>query len=232
VNRDDYQNYYSEPHSYVGYPSTNAGTPYIVGFPGDYYYEFDLSGSFVPEYTAGWSGDRVLDRQTITFASEYGTTIGISDDELKGVKVGDYTFRPNYAATDLTTASYVLNTEGSSYDRAETTTTIPFRPYFTSAADGARTRSIVFGDEGSQLGGEGDSSHSGQNLIITTREHKIIVESQLRYVTDVRIVTPAGITLKTFTINPGEVIETYMVNRGIYIVQTVDARYTKKLAVK
>ena len=232
VNRDDYQNYYSEPHSYVGYPSTNAGTPYIVGFPGDYYYEFDLSGSFVPEYTAGWPGDRVLDRQTITFASEYGTTIGISDDELKGVKVGDYTFRPNYAATDLTTASYVLNTEGSSYDRAETTTTIPFRPYFTSAADGARTRSIVFGDEGSQLGGEGDSSHSGQNLIITTREHKIIVESQLRYVTDVRIVTPAGITLKTFTINPGEVIETYMVNRGIYIVQTVDARYTKKLAVK
>ena len=54
----------------------------------------------------------------------------------------------------------------------------------------------------------------------------------MRYVTDVRIVTPAGITLKTFTINPGEVIETYMVNRGIYIVQTVDARYTKKLAVR
>ena len=232
VNRDDYQNYYSEPHSYVGYPYSQAGMPYIVGFPGDYYYEFDLSGSFVPDYTAGWPGDRVLDRQTITFASEYGAAIGISDDELKGVKVGDYTFRPNYAATDLTTASYVLNTEGSSYDRAETTTTIPFRPYFTSAADGARTRSIVFGDEGSQLGGEGDSSHSGQNLIITTREHKIIVESQLRYVTDVRIVNTAGITMKTFTIKPGEVVETFMINAGVYIVQSTDARYTKKLAVK
>ena len=231
-NSDDYQNYYSDSHSYVGYPYTNAGTPYIVGFPGDYYYEFDLSGSFVPEYTAGWPGDRVLDRQTITFASAYGAAIGISDDELKGVKVGDYTFRPNYAATDLTTASYVLNTEGSSYDRAETTTTIPFRPYFTSAADGARTRSIVFGDEGSQLGGEGDPSHSGQDLIITTREHKIIVESQLRYVTDVRIVNTAGITMKTFTIKPGEVVETFMINAGVYIVQSTDARYTKKLAVK
>ena len=158
--------------------------------------------------------------------------IGVSDDELTGVKVGNYTFRPNYAATPLSTPSYVLNADGSSYDKAETTITMPFRPYFTSTSNGARTRSIVFGDEGSQLGGDEDLSHSGQNLIITTREHKIIVESQLRYITDVRIVNTAGITMKTFTIKPGEVIETYMINAGIYIVQTEDARYTKKLAVK
>ena len=232
VNTDDYQNYYSESHSYVGYPYTKAGTPYIVGFPGDYYYEFDLSGSFVPEYTAGWPGSRTLDRQTITFASETGVQIGVSDDELTGVKVGNYTFRPNYAATPLSTPSYVLNADGSSYDKAETTITMPFRPYFTSTSNGARTRSIVFGDEGSQLGGDEDPSHSGQNLIITTREHKIIVESQLRYVTDVRIVNTAGITMKTFTIKPGEVVETYMINAGVYIVQSTDARYTKKLAVK
>ena len=232
VNSDDYQNYYSESHSYVGYPYTKAGTPYIVGFPGDYYYEFDLSGSFVPEYTAGWPGSRTLDRQTITFASETGVQIGVSDDELTGVKVGNYTFRPNYAATPLSTPSYVLNADGSSYDKAETTITMPFRPYFTSTGNGARTRSIVFGDEGSLLGGDEDPSHSGQNLIITTREHKIIVESQLRYVTDVRIVNTAGITMKTFTIKPGEVVETFMINAGVYIVQSTDARYTKKLAVK
>ena len=232
VNSDDYQNYYSESHSYVGYPYTKAGTPYIVGFPGDYYYEFDLSGSFVPEYTAGWPGSRTLDRQTITFASETGVQIGVSDDELQAVKVGSYMFHPNYAATTLTTPSYVLNAEGSSYDRAETTTTMPFRPYFMSMASGARTRSIVFGEESSQLGGDEDPSHSGQNLIITTREHKIIVESQLRHVTDVRIVNTAGITMKTFTIKPGEVVETYMINAGVYIVQSTDARYTKKLAVK
>ena len=231
VNRDEYQNYYNNPHDYVGYAYAKAGTPYIVGFPGDYYYEFDLSGSFVPEYTAGWPDNRILDRQTITFASEKGVKIAVSDDELKDVKVGNYTFRPNYASRELTTASYVLNGEGSSYDKAEATTTIPFRPYFTSGAD-VRTRSIVFGDENTEFGSEEKRSHTGQDLIITTREHKIIVESQLRYVTDVRIVNPAGITMKTFTIKPGEVVETFMINAGVYIVQTTDARYTRKLAVK
>ena len=230
VNSDDYQNYYSDSHSYVGYPYAQAGTPYIVGFPGDYYYEFDLSGSFIPEYTANWPGDRVLDRQTITFASAYGAEIGVSDNELQGVKVGDYTFRPNYAARELTTASYVLNAEGDSYDKTETTTTIPFRPYFTSGAN-VRTRSIIFGDDNSQFGSE-EKSRAAQDLIITTRQHKIIVESQLKHVTDVRIVNTAGITMKTFTIQPGEVVETYMINAGVYIVQTTDARYTKKLAVK
>ena len=172
----------------------------------------------------------MLDAQTITFASEEGAKIAVSDDELKDVKVGNYTFRPNYASRELTTASYVLNGEGSSYDKTEATTTIPFRPYFTSGAN-VRTRSIVFGDESTQFGSE-EKSHSGQDLIITTRQHKIIVESQLRYVTDVRIVNTAGITMKTFTIQPGEVVETYMINAGVYIVQTSDARYTRKLAVK
>ena len=233
VNKDDYQIYYNTSHNHVGYPLAQGGTPYIIGFPGDYYYEFDLSGSFMPEYTAGWPDTRVLDRQTMTFASEAGVQIGVSDDELNNVKVGSYTFRPNYGAKKLTTSSYALNADGSSYEKVETTTTIPFRPYFTSSAD-VRTRSIIFGEDGTQLGGDEDMnpSREGQNLIITTREHKIIVESQLRYVTDVRIVNPAGITMKTFTIKPGEVVETYMINAGVYIVQSTDARYTKKLAVK
>ena len=232
-NSDEYQNYYNEPHDYVGYPLEQPGTPYLIGFPGDYYYEFDLSGSFVPEYTAGWPYERKLDRQTVTFASWSGGRIGVSDDELKEVKVGSYTFLPNYTTKTLATPSYVLNGEGSSYDKAETTTTVPFRPYFTSTA-GSRTRSIIFGDENAQFGGDEDlnPSYASQDLIITAADHKIIVESQLRYVTDVRIVTPAGVTLKTFTIKPTEVIETYMPNRGVYIVQSADARYTKKLAVR
>ena len=201
-----------------------------MGFPGDYYYEFDLSGSFVPEYTAGWPENRVLDAQTITFASEEGAKIAVSDDELKDVKVGNYTFRPNYASRELTTASYVLNGEGNSYDLTATTTTIPFRPYFTSGAN-VRTRSIIFGDEDSQFGGD-ERLHTDQNLIITTREHKIIVESRLQRDVDVRIVSPAGITMKAFNIKPGEIIENYMINAGVYIVQTTDARYMKKLAVK
>ena len=127
----------------------------------------------------------------------------------------------------------MLNADGSSYDETASTVTIPFRPYFTAGA-GVRTRSIIFSEDGSKVGGdeEMNPSREGQNLIITTREHKVIVESQLRYVTDVRIVNTAGITMKTFTIKPGEVVETYLINAGVYIVQTEDARYTKKLAVK
>ena len=234
ANSDEYQNYYSNPHDFVGYPLSQAGTPYIVGFPGDYYYEFDLSGSFVPENTAIWPIERTLGRQTITFASEAGVTIQVSDDELNKVKADNYTFQPNYSSRKLDATAFVLDAEGSRYNKVEAATNaIPFRPYFTAGTD-ARTRSIVFGEESSQFGGDEDmnQSHTGQDLIITTRGHKIVVESQLRYITDVRIVNTAGITMKTFTIKPGEVVETFMINQGIYIVQSNDARYTKKLAVR
>ena len=234
ANSDEYQNYYSTSHNHIDYPLSQAGTPYIVGFPGDYYYEFDLSGSFVPENTAIWPIERTLGRQTITFASEPGVTIAVSDDELNKVKADNYTFQPNYSSRKLDATAFVLDAEGSKYNKVETTTAaIPFRPYFTADAN-VRTRSIVFGEDVSQFGGDEDvnPSHTGQDLIITTRQHKIIVESQLRYITDVRIVNTAGITVKTFTIKPGEIVETFMTTPGIYIVQSTDARYTKKLAVR
>ena len=37
---------------------------------------------------------------------------------------------------------------------------------------------------------------------------------------------------ETFTIKPGEVVETRVNNAGVYIVQSTDGEYTKKLAVK
>jgi hypothetical protein len=205
-----------------------------VGFPGDYYYEFDLSGSFVPEYTAGWPDDRTLDEQVITFASEPGVTIAVSDDELKDVKVGSYTFRPNYSSRELAAGVYVLNADGSSYDKTDAkTAAIPFRPYFTAGAD-ARTRTIVFGDDDSQPGDEDDKRIGGDagDLIITAQRHVITVESKLNHTVDVRIVNLAGITVNAFAIAPGEVIETRVNISGVYIVQPSDTKYTKKLAVK
>ena len=72
----------------------------------------------------------------------------------------------------------------------------------------------------------------GENIIISTGRHKIIVESRLQRTVDVRIVNPAGITMTTFTLEPGETVETRIINQGVYIVQTTDERYTKKVAVK
>ena len=84
---------------------------------------------------------------------------------------------------------------------------------------------------------KGKDDHSkkdeiGGTLEIYAKKHKIIVESSLNYTVDVRIVNMAGITIRTFAIEPGETIETRINNSGVYIVQSSDNRYTKKLVVR
>ena len=58
------------------------------------------------------------------------------------------------------------------------------------------------------------------------------MESALTYTTDVRIVNLAGITINSFTIEPGESVETRINNAGVYIVESTDGRYIKKLSVR
>ena len=67
---------------------------------------------------------------------------------------------------------------------------------------------------------------------MNAKRKKITVESQLHYVTDVSIVTPAGITLKTFTIQPSEYVETRVANSGVYIVYADNGKYVKKVIVR
>ena len=70
------------------------------------------------------------------------------------------------------------------------------------------------------------------NLIVKGGKKKITVESQLRYTVDVRIVTPAGITLSTYSIEPGEVVETRVQSPGVYIVEGENGKYIKKVIVR
>ena len=237
--KDEYQDYYNKSHTFNDYPMEQAATPYVIGFPSDYYYEFDLSGKFTPNYTASPVPGK-LDRQTITFASPTGITIGVSDDEVdesiaKYTKNG-FVYRPNFLTTEVAAnEGYLLNATGTSYDVTTANTTLyPFRPYFTRKTADARTRSIVFSDEYSEMEGDDDLGPASryENLIISTGRHKIIVESKLQRDVDVRIINPAGITMTTFTLEAGETVETRIVNQGVYIVQTTDERYTKKVAVK
>ena len=234
ANKDEYQNYYNESHYYNDYPMEQAGKPYIIGFPSDFYYEFDLSGNFVPANT--YATVDQLDKQTVTFASQPNSTIKVSDDEAKGVAHNGYVFQPNYLTKQVAAGDYVLSATGSSYDKTDAEATVlPFRPYFVkSSASGVRTRSIVFDDNNTELEhSESDPTASrSETIIITPGRHKIIVESKLRRTVDVRIVTPAGITMTTFTLEPGETVETRVINQGVYIVQTTDGRYMKKLTVR
>jgi hypothetical protein len=81
LNTDTYQTYYSEQRNLTAYPLLTNGKPYIIGFPGTTYYEFDLSGGFIPQQTAPETPAK-LNKQVITFASRQGETIVVSDEEI------------------------------------------------------------------------------------------------------------------------------------------------------
>ena len=63
-NSDTYQRYYEAERSYKQYPRLAQATPYIIGFPGTTYYEFDLSGNWTAQNTYPTAPAK-LDRQTL-----------------------------------------------------------------------------------------------------------------------------------------------------------------------
>ena len=259
ANDDIYQTYYETAHTHKYYPLLTAAKPYIIGFPGQTYYEFDLSGNFEAKNTAV-AIDK-LGKQLITFASNPGISIGVSDDEMDGVTKEGYTFKPSYMSQtlkairvdangkrvegDTTPKSFVINSDGSAYNAvtwnkdtdAKEVTVLPFRPYFIDEAaisSARQTRSILF----SQLSSEDMwlqhpqspqepgslSAHAGRRLIA--------VSSTMNTTVNVHILNTAGQALATFDIEPGETVETRINISGVYVVQSADGSFTKKLAVK
>lgn len=137
---------------------------------------------------------------------------------------------------------YLLTTEGDKYKiGTEGSKVLPFHPYFVRTTSGTReagndVHSIIFTDEMSQLKSTRSvtdiSSAEGNNLLVKAGRKKIVVESQLHYMSDVRIVTPAGITYTTFSIEPEEVVDTRVESSGVYIVYADNGRFVKKVIVK
>ena len=238
---DTYQTYYSEPRTLSHYPLLAAGTPYIIGFPGTTYYEFDLSGEWRAQNTYG-AAPAKLDKQVITFASATGATIAISDDE-QGVTQNDYTFKTNYLNQTLT-ADYLMNDDGNAFKKVpdgQTGNAIAFRPYFiagTSSAPSPSRRAvqqIIFDSDESFAFSDPDPSEEeiGEGgLSFFTKLHQIGVKSSLRETADVRIYSTSGNTIAAFTIQPGETIEKYVPIAGVYIINAAHGRYTKKISVK
>ena len=128
---EDYKKteYYKYERSYPGYPRLTKATPYIIGFPGEQYYEFDLSGKFSPT-TAHATIPSLLSQQTISFVSLPGISIGKSDDEKAGIskdvtidnKKYDFTFWPSYLNEELADdGNYALNNDGNAYTKLDNT---------------------------------------------------------------------------------------------------------------
>ena len=244
--QDTYQTYYNnDSRNYEKYPRLTNATPYIIGFPGDTYYEFDLSGSWNAYTTAASAEFGVDECQVITFASETGIEINVSDTEIENAEknINGFTFHPNYLSREFkagTANTFTLAADGGSYDKVpadEAVSVDAFRPYFTgSLQSGSRNTRGIERIEFSKNSGSFGVDEKGQGtdgtLSIYPAHKKIVVTSSLKAPADVRIVNLAGITIAAFTIEPGETVETRINLAAVYLVQTTDGRYNRKLSVR
>ena len=237
ANGDKYQTYYNEkPRTYAEYPLLTGAKPYIIGFPGTTYYEFDLSGTFIPKNTAAETPVK-LDPQTISFVSDTG--ISISADDLSGKDEDGYCFMPNYMSKTPAGTYYTMDAVGDKFVQptGPAAGVVPFRPYFVvGTSTPAPASTIYFDDDNSSFAiGDEDPSEGevGEGaLTFTVGRRKITVTSSLRRDADVRIVNVGGLTIANYTIQPGETITTDIPVSGVYIVHAANGRYQKKLAVR
>ena len=249
ANTDTYQTYYNSSRTLTSYPLLANGTPYIIGFPGKRYYEFDLSGEWTPANTATPAPD-AIGKQTITFASAANMTV--SNAEVNGVAASGsgytFTFMPNYL--DKALKGYHMNTDGDRFEKGMDTSTetptevavktVPFRPYFiltsspSLAPRRAEAKYIIFdsSDSSFAIGDDDPSDELAGELTFSTKPRKLVVTSSMRQPADVHIYSVSGQSIATFSIQNGETIETDIPIAGVYIVRAANGRYTKKFAVK
>jgi len=245
-NNDTYQTYYNDERTYAGYPLLQGGKPYLIGFPGARYYEFDLSGGFEAfPTTATYQSERPekLSKQTITFASNTGATIGVSDTEMNAVTAQDgYYHRPNYLNIEMPAGGYVMSYDGHAYNKltaddvtAKKNKVSAFRTYFsTSATPQQAARRIIFNSDYTQLGEVDDDMKDklGESLDIRPGKRSIVITSNLKHTADVRIFNVGGLCIANFDIEPGQTIEHAIYHDGVYVVHAAGGRYRTKLAVK
>jgi len=252
---DASKDYYHSSREYANYPLFTAGTPYLIGFPGETYYEFDLSGKFQPKNIyAGTGAEAIgkLNKQTISFVSVNGAVIGVSDTEYSanngtagsgGSTAGDYTFRTSYQANTLAAAGdgYLLNSTAADQPSSKFVqntagaVTVPFRPYFapkqtSSPAPkraGTRADVLYIGYAGDVEGDPIIDMVTNHGLYIYSEGMNICIESTLEEPAEVNVFTTGGTLLKRLTVQPGTKETVPVNNRGIYIVNRQKIAVTK-----
>ena len=212
-NGDDYYKYsgYEDARKYSDYPYYNAETPYLIGFPDATYYEFDLSGQFVPQNTV--NSIVALPAQVMTFVSNTrggGTSIAASDEMVKEdgryQTVGGYVLTGYLQKDEIPANDYVLNAAGSSFDKIDVAQeAVPFRSYFNKAksSDAKETRRLVIGHD-SDSKGEFDADKKADlehTIRIYVQDRNLVVESS--YETDLNIYYVSGQFIKRIHVETG-----------------------------
>ena len=215
--RWDADSYYAKDHEYQDYIPLTAGVPYIIRFPGERYYEFDLSSKFYNSIL-----NKKEDPQTITFHA-YGSeseelqkkaiVIPITAD-MKTVSDG-YAHRGTFAAKEVANGGiYALNTEGTAFSNTATSQIVmPFRTYLTkeSANAGARSSeapSVIRISETTgidriepEINGN-DDTPAGESLFIRPiGAHRVRIEST--YSTQLQVFSTTGQLYRILDVRPG-----------------------------
>lgn len=215
--RWDADSYYAKDHEYQDYITLTAGVPYIIRFPGERYYEFDLSSKFYNSIL-----NKKEDPQTITFHA-YGSeseelqkkaiVIPITAD-MKTVSDG-YAHRGTFAAKEVANGGiYALNTEGTAFSNTATSQTVmPFRTYLTTESTNAGARSsevpsVIRISETTgidriepEINGN-DDTPAGESLFIRPiGAHRVRIEST--YSTQLQVFSTTGQLYRILDVRPG-----------------------------
>ena len=213
ANGDHYQVYYSQSERIKeGYPFIEAYTPYIVAFPGKSYYEFDMSGQFVPANTEGEIAK--LSPQVVTFVSEEKEHIRVTDEALKEqtTTMGDYSYRGALVHSKRN-GRYVLDDLGGAFQDS-VGGIIPFRAYMSVPANNAPRR-IPIGHVAETEEPEEEMPNRG--ITIYGGKNTIYIESTLEYETMVTIFDLSGQVVNKVKVAPMSKEKVAMPSEGVYI---------------
>ena len=213
--RWDADSYYANNHEYKDYIPLAAGVPYIVRFPGERYYEFDLSSKFYNSLL-----NKKEDPQTITFHAyankepqKSAIVIPITAD-MKTVSNG-YAHRGTFAAKEVANGGiYALNTEGTAFSNTATSQIVmPFRTYLTKESTNAGVRSsavssVIRISETTgidriepEINGN-DDTPTGESLYIRPiGAHRVRIEST--YATQLQVFSTTGQLYRILDVRPG-----------------------------
>ena len=213
--RWDADSYYANNHEYKDYIPLAAGVPYIVRFPGERYYEFDLSSKFYNSLL-----NKKEDPQTITFHAyankepqKSAIVIPITAD-MKTVSNG-YAHRGTFAAKEVANGGiYALNTEGTAFSNTATSQIVmPFRTYLTKESTKAGVRSsavssVIRISETTgidriepEINGN-DDTPAGESLYIRPiGAHRVRIEST--YATQLQVFSTTGQLYRILDVRPG-----------------------------
>ena len=208
--------YYAEEHEYAEYPRLAAEKPYIVRFPGERYYEFDLSSAFYNKLLG-----KMEDAQTIAFNAygktqngntSYGTITVPVTKTMQTVKDG-YAHSGTFAAVEVSKGKvYGINKGGTAFDDASALSTVmPFRTYMSVTTAGTMASpaysSLINISElkGGTISPDAmDDEDNAQNDGIIVRPiggQRVRVESTVR--TRMNVVTAVGQLYRILDVQPG-----------------------------